>query len=70
MAESKSTSAKKQKLETVEPIGLRILIRKDEDKKITKGGVHLPDKLEIPTLTGRIGRGHLTSPLIAPVPYA
>ncbi|MCZ6835492.1 MAG: co-chaperone GroES, partial [Planctomycetota bacterium] len=54
MADSKSTSAKKQKLETVEPIGLRILIRKDEDKKITKGGVHLPDKLEIPTLTGRI----------------
>jgi chaperonin GroES len=43
-----------KKLETVEPIGKRVLIRKDEDKKITKGGVHLPDKLEIPTFTGRI----------------
>lgn len=41
-------------LETVEPIGDRILIRKDEDKKQTKSGIHLPDKMEIPTLTGRI----------------
>ena len=41
-------------LETVEPVGLRVLIRKDEDKKQTKAGLHLPDKVEIPTLTGRI----------------
>jgi chaperonin GroES len=41
-------------LETVEPIGSRVLIRKDEDKKQTKSGIHLPDKIEIPTLTGRI----------------
>ncbi len=41
-------------LETVEPIGKRVLIRKDEDKKMTKVGIHLPDKIEIPTLTGRI----------------
>jgi chaperonin GroES len=41
-------------LETVEPIGLRVLVRKDEDKKQTKSGIHLPDKIEIPTLTGRI----------------
>ncbi|MCE9590801.1 MAG: co-chaperone GroES [Planctomycetes bacterium] len=41
-------------LETVEPIGKRVLIRKDEDKKQTKSGIHLPDKMEIPTLTGRI----------------
>ena len=42
------------KLEVVEPIGKRVLIRKDEDKKITKVGIHLPDKIEIPTITGRI----------------
>ena len=42
------------KLETVEPIGKRVLIRKDEDKKQTRSGIHLPDKIEIPTLTGRI----------------
>jgi len=42
------------KLEIVEPIGARVLIRKDDDKKQTKAGIHLPDKMEIPTLTGRI----------------
>ncbi len=41
-------------LETVEPIGNRVLIRKDEDKKQTKSGIHLPDKIEIPTITGRV----------------
>jgi chaperonin GroES len=44
----------KAALETVEPVGKRVLIRKDEDKKTTKSGIHLPDKIEIPTLTGRI----------------
>jgi len=44
----------KDALETVEPIGARVLIRKDEDRKQTKSGLHLPDKIEIPTLTGRI----------------
>ena len=44
----------KNTLETVEPIGKRVLVRKDEDKKQTKSGIHLPDKMEIPTLTGRI----------------
>jgi chaperonin GroES len=44
----------KDSLETVEPIGRRVLIRKDEDKKETKGGIHLPDNIEIPTITGRI----------------
>ena len=42
------------KLEVVEPIGDRVLIRKDEDKKQTKQGIHLPDKIEIPTITGRV----------------
>ena len=45
---------KKKALETVEPIGKRVLIRKDEDKKQTRSGIHLPDKIEIPTLTGRV----------------
>jgi chaperonin GroES len=51
MAEAKSHASK---LETVEPIGKRVLIRKDEDKKKTKSGIHLPDKIEIPTITGRV----------------
>ena len=41
-------------LETVEPIGKRVLICKDEDKKQTKGGIQLPDNIEIPTITGRV----------------
>ncbi len=41
-------------LEVVEPIGARVLIRKDDDRKQTKSGIHLPDKIEIPTLTGRV----------------
>ncbi|MDB4775702.1 co-chaperone GroES, partial [bacterium] len=49
-----SSSTRKDTIEVVEPIGMRVLIRKDEDKKITKVGIHLPDKIEIPTLTGRI----------------
>ena len=44
----------KAKLETIEPVGLRVLIRKDEDKKVTKGGIALPDCVEIPVLTGRV----------------
>lgn len=45
---------KKSKLDTVEPLGKRVLIRKDEDKKVTKGGIELPDSIEIPTITGRV----------------
>jgi chaperonin GroES len=45
---------KTSKLETVEPLGKRVLVRKDEDKKVTKGGIALPDSIEIPTITGRI----------------
>ena len=47
-------SRKTQPLESVEPLGARVLIRKDEDKKQTKAGLHLPDKIEIPTITGRV----------------
>jgi chaperonin GroES len=49
-----SSKASKPELETVEPIGARVLIRKDEDKKQTSKGIHLPDKIEIPTITGRV----------------
>ena len=50
----KESTEKTPAIETVEPIGKRVLVRKDEDKKQTKSGIHLPDKMEIPTLTGRI----------------
>lgn len=42
------------KMEVIEPVGFRVLIRKDDDKKETKGGIILPDDTEIPVLTGRV----------------
>ena len=54
MAQSRKTTSKAGAIEIVEPIGSRVLVRKDEDRKTTKSGIHLPDKIEIPTLTGRI----------------
>lgn len=40
--------------EFVEPLGRRILVRKDESRQRTRGGIVLPDKAEIPTITGRV----------------
>ena len=40
--------------EFVEPLGMRILIRKDESRQQTRGGIVLPDDAEIPTITGRV----------------
>ena len=40
--------------EFVEPLGPRIVIRKDESRQTTRGGIVLPDKAEIPTITGRV----------------
>ena len=46
--------AQRKVFEYVEPIGARVLVRKDEPKRTTKGGIALPDQSEIPTITGRI----------------
>ena len=46
--------ARQTVLEYVEPIGARVLVRKDDPKRTTKGGIALPDSSEIPTITGRI----------------
>lgn len=51
---SKPLRSKRMTFETVEPLGKRLLIRKDEDRQRTKGGIQLPDKIEIPTITGRV----------------
>lgn len=40
--------------EFVEPLGKRVLIRKDESRQKTRGGIVLPDDAEIPTITGRV----------------
>ncbi|MBM81469.1 MAG: molecular chaperone GroES [Planctomycetaceae bacterium] len=33
---------------------MRLLIRKDEARQETRGGIVLPDQAEIPTITGRV----------------
>lgn len=38
----------------IEPIGKRVVIRKDENKRETKSGIVLPDSHEIPVITGRV----------------
>jgi chaperonin GroES len=37
----------------IEPIGKRVVVRKDENKRETRTGIVLPDSHEIPVITGR-----------------
>lgn len=38
----------------IEPVGWRVVIRKDDNRRQTKSGIVLPDSKEIPVITGRI----------------
>ncbi len=38
----------------IEPIGKRVVIRKDENRRETRSGIALPDTHEIPVITGRV----------------
>ena len=38
----------------IEPIGKRVVIRKDDNKRETRSGIVLPDSHEIPVITGRV----------------
>lgn len=51
-----ATRGSKRRLEydIIEPIGKRVVIRKDENKRETKSGIVLPDSHEIPVITGRV----------------
>ena len=40
--------------DVIEPIGKRVVIRKDDNKRETKSGIVLPDSHEIPVITGRV----------------
>src|SRR5688500_1211984 len=50
------TSPKKRTTEydIIEPIGKRVVVRKDDNKRQTKSGIVLPDSHEIPVITGRV----------------
>jgi chaperonin GroES len=56
--------------EFVEPLGMRVLIRKDENRHTTRGGIVLPDKAEIPTISGRVVEVSLQVERDADVPIA
>jgi chaperonin GroES len=51
-----ATSPKKRSTEfdIIEPIGKRVVVRKDDNKRETKSGIVLPDSHEIPVITGRV----------------
>lgn len=51
-----STRPQKKTLDydLIEPIGRRVVIRKDDNKRETRSGIVLPDSHEIPVITGRV----------------
>lgn len=51
---STKPGAKRAEFDVIEPIGKRVVIRKDDNKRQTKSGIVLPDSHEIPVITGRV----------------
>ena len=51
---SKQPSARRLEYDLIEPIGKRVVIRKDDNKRETRTGIVLPDSHEIPVITGRV----------------
>ena len=54
MASKPAKSSSGYEFDVIEPIGKRVVIRKDDNKRQTKGGIVLPDTHEIPVITGRV----------------
>ena len=46
--------SKRTEFDIIEPIGKRVVVRKDDNKRTTRGGIVLPDTHEIPVITGRV----------------
>lgn len=51
---SKQPSARRLEFDLIEPIGKRVVIRKDDNRRETRSGIVLPDSHEIPVITGRV----------------
>src|SRR5687768_9337314 len=47
-------SARRSEYDLIEPIGKRVVVRKDDNKRQTRSGIALPDSHEIPVITGRV----------------
>jgi chaperonin GroES len=51
---AKQPSARRAEYDVIEPIGKRVVVRKDDNKRETRSGIMLPDTHEIPVITGRV----------------
>src|SRR6476661_3209497 len=45
---------RRSEYDVIEPIGKRVVVRKDDNKRETRTGIVLPDSHEIPVITGRV----------------
>src|SRR5579863_10029083 len=50
----KPSSPRRSEYDLIEPIGKRVVVRNDDNKRQTKSGIMLPDSHEIPVITGRV----------------
>src|SRR6201984_322112 len=50
----KPSASRRSEYDVIEPIGQRVVIRKDDNKRETRSGIVLPDSHEIPVITGRV----------------
>ena len=48
------TTRRTKEFDILEPIGKRVVVRKDDNKRETRSGIVLPDSHEIPVITGRV----------------
>jgi chaperonin GroES len=51
---AKQPSTRRVEYDLIEPIGKRVVIRKDDNRRETRSGIALPDSHEIPVITGRV----------------
>src|SRR5213596_3769675 len=51
---STKPSQRRSEFDVIEPIGKRVVVRKDDNKRQTKSGIVLPDSHEIVVITGRV----------------
>ena len=51
---SRPTPKRASEYDVIEPIGERVVVRKDDNKRQTRSGIVLPDSHEIPVITGRV----------------
>jgi chaperonin GroES len=54
MATRPTPQKRSSEFDVIEPIGKRVVVRKDDNKRQTKSGIMLPDSHEIPVITGRV----------------